>query len=52
MSNVSVGFFGLLKGRANYVESKYFDGAFWIEQGLSPTGESDFINVYMRADDE
>lgn len=50
LSNVGVGFFGMLKGRVNYVESAYFDGTFWIERGVSPTGNGDFINVYMRMD--
>jgi hypothetical protein len=50
--NVGVGLFGLLKGRANYVESSYFDGTFWIERGVSPSGDQDFINVYMRCEDD
>lgn len=50
LNNIGVGFFGLLKGRANYVESSYFDGVFWIERGISNTGNGDFINVYMRMD--
>jgi len=50
LKNLGVGFFGLLKGRANYVESAYFDGIFWIERGMSPTGNGDFVNVYMRFD--
>lgn len=47
-SNVGVGMFGLLKGRANFIETAYFDGAYWIERGLDPSGETDFINVYVR----
>jgi hypothetical protein len=50
MQNLGVGFFGLLKGRANYVQSTYFDGIFWIERGVPISGEGDFINVYMRMD--
>jgi hypothetical protein len=49
-SNLGVGFFGLLKGRANYVESAYFDGRFWIERGTSPEGQT-YYNVYVRNDD-
>ena len=50
---IGVGFFGMLQGRANYVESAYFDGTFWIERGVSPTGNgNDFVNIYMRVDDE
>jgi hypothetical protein len=50
LNDIGVGFFGLLKGRANYVESAFFDGVFWIERGISNTGNGDFINVYMRMD--
>ena len=45
--NVGVGFFGLLKGRANYVETIFMDTRYWIERGYSPDGR-DFFNVYMR----
>ena len=51
--NLPVGFFGLLKGRTNYVESAYFDGTFWIERGIDVSRDEnnqDFINVYMRTD--
>jgi hypothetical protein len=53
LQNLSVGFFGLLKGRANYLESSYFDGLFWIERGTSPEGRV-YYNVYVRSknDDE
>lgn len=47
LSNVGVGFFGLLKGRANFVETAYFDGRFWIERGTSPEGQA-YYNVYVR----
>jgi hypothetical protein len=50
-TNVGVGFFGLLRGRANYVESAYFDGRFWIERGTSPEGQV-YFNVYIRDDDD
>lgn len=46
-----VGFFGLLKGRANYIESVYFDGAHWIDRGFSPEGE-DYFNVYVKVERE
>jgi hypothetical protein len=46
-SNLGVGFFGLLKGRANYVETAYFDGTLWLEKGASPTGE-EYFNAYSR----
>jgi hypothetical protein len=47
--DVSVGFFGLLKGRSNFVESAYFDNSFWIERSYGPTGQ-EFLNVYVRED--
>jgi hypothetical protein len=47
--DVSVGFFGLLKGRSNFVESAYFDNTFWIERSYGPTGQ-EFLNVYVRED--
>lgn len=43
---LNVGFFGLLKGRVNYVSTSYFDGSVWIEQ------TSDFVNVYVLEDDD
>jgi hypothetical protein len=47
LMNVSVGFFGLLKGRSNFVESAYFDSTFWIERSSGPTGQ-EYLNVYVR----
>jgi hypothetical protein len=47
--DVGVGFFGLLKGRSNFVESAYFDNTFWIERSYGPTGQ-EFLNVYVRED--
>jgi hypothetical protein len=44
------GFFGLLKGRSNYVESAYIDGCVWIERGTSPEGQV-YYNVYVRDDE-
>ena len=35
-----VGLFGMLKGRANYVETIWFDGKLWVERGYSPEGIS------------
>ena len=52
---VPVGFFGLLKGRSNYIESMYFDGKVWIERGYGNvedgTGGGVFYNVYIKDDD-
>jgi len=51
LNNLPVGFFGLLKGRANYVESSFYDGQFWIERAFGPDG-MDYYNVYLRRDEE
>jgi len=48
MKNIGVGFFGLLKGRANYVESIFMDGRFWIERGYTVDGKGTYYNVYMK----
>lgn len=42
-----VGLFGMLKGRATYVETVWFDGNLWIERGYSPEG-MEFFNVYFK----
>jgi hypothetical protein len=46
-----VGTFGLLKGRATYVETVWFDGLMWIERGYNAEGV-EYYNVYMKDDDE
>ena len=48
--NLPVGLFGLLKGRANYIETIYFDGSVWFERGYSPEGEV-YYNVFYRSDE-
>ena len=48
---VPVGLFGLLNGRANYIETIYFDGTYWFERGYSPEGEV-YYNVYFREAEE
>mmetsp|Transcript_4255 Transcript_4255/g.6295 ORF Transcript_4255/g.6295 Transcript_4255/m.6295 type:complete len:308 (+) Transcript_4255:86-1009(+) len=48
--NLPVGLFGLLKGRANYIETVYFDGSVWFERGYSPEGEV-YYNVFYRSDE-
>lgn len=50
VKGLPVGTFGLLKGRANYVESVWFDGILWIERGYDGDGV-EFFNVYMKEDD-
>ena len=51
LSNVGVGFFGLLKGRENYIQTAYFDGDIWVEEGYGPTGEQ-YWNVYVKEQGE
>ena len=45
---VPVGFFGMLKGRSNYIESMYFDGKVWIERGYANESGEKFYNVYIK----
>lgn len=47
MQNLGVGFFGLLKGRSNFIETTFFDNRFWMERGLDSDGE-EFWNVYVK----
>mmetsp|Transcript_1504 Transcript_1504/g.2040 ORF Transcript_1504/g.2040 Transcript_1504/m.2040 type:complete len:255 (+) Transcript_1504:191-955(+) len=47
LKNIGVGFFGLLKGKTNFIESIYMDNRFWIERGYSAEG-SEYYNVYVR----
>jgi len=42
-----VGLFGMLKGRANYIETVWFDGKLWFERGFSRDG-LEFYNVYIK----
>jgi hypothetical protein len=51
LKNIGVGLFGLLKGRANYVETAYFDNQYWIERGKGLSGD-EFVNVYVRQEDK
>ena len=59
--NVGVGLFGLLRGRANYMYSAYYDGDYWIEKGIIPSSSTTnteaqqpnfFYNVYVKANDD
>ena len=47
LKNIGVGFFGLLRGRMNYVESVYMDASYWIERGYTAQGNQ-YFNVYVR----
>ena len=46
-ANIGVSFFGLLQGRSNCIQSVYFDGDVWVEEGYGPAGEQ-YYNVYVR----
>ena len=45
LSNLGIGFFGLLKGRASYVQTVYFDNDLWIDGGYASDGSA-YFNVY------
>ncbi|KAL7474792.1 hypothetical protein ACHAW6_000742 [Cyclotella cf. meneghiniana] len=47
LSNLPVGFFGLLKGRVTYVDTIWFDGERWIERNYSASGNL-IYSVYVR----
>ncbi|KAL9190362.1 hypothetical protein ACHAXT_007573 [Thalassiosira profunda] len=47
MDNLPVGFFGLLKGRVNYIDTVWFDGERWIERNYSEGGDVVY-SVYVR----
>ena len=47
VSNLPVGFFGLLKGRVNYIDTVWFDGERWIERNYSENGDVVY-SVYVR----
>lgn len=52
MENIGVSFFGLLQGRANYVQTAYFDEQYWIERGFDDGTGKEFLNVYVLDEDE
>jgi len=47
ISNLPVGFFGLLKGRVNYIDTVWFDGERWIERNYLENGDVVY-SVYAR----
>ena len=47
LSNIGIGFFGLLKGRASYIQTVYFDNEIWIDGGYAPDG-STYFSIYTR----
>lgn len=51
LTDIGVGAFGMLKGRATYIETAYFDGRIWIERGVDGNG-MEYYNVYARDEDD
>ena len=47
VSNLPVGFFGLLKGRVNCIDTIWFDGERWIERNYTENGDVVY-SVYVR----
>lgn len=43
-----VGAFGMLKGRATYIDTQWFDGMLWIDRSYSSDGNQ-FYNVYVKS---
>jgi len=50
MKDLTVGLFGMLKGRETYIESYWFDGRIWVERGYSQDGV-EYFNVYSKLED-
>jgi hypothetical protein len=49
LTNLGVGTFGLLSGRASYIQTAFFDGRMWIEKGTSTAnGGLEYYIVYTR----
>lgn len=49
--DIPTGFFGMLKGRVNYIQSVFMDDQIWIERGFSflpDNGQQPYYNVYVR----
>ncbi|KAL7430307.1 hypothetical protein ACHAXH_003154, partial [Discostella pseudostelligera] len=51
VSNLPVGFFGLLKGRVNCIDTVWFDGKRWIERNFAENGDVVY-SVYVRDDED
>mmetsp|Transcript_38957 Transcript_38957/g.81502 ORF Transcript_38957/g.81502 Transcript_38957/m.81502 type:complete len:312 (+) Transcript_38957:192-1127(+) len=51
ISNLPVGFFGLLKGRVNYIDTVWFDGERWIERNYAENGDVVY-SVYVRDEED
>lgn len=50
---LGVGFFGLLQGRSNYIETVFMDQMYWIERGYTAATENggggeEYFNVYVK----
>lgn len=49
MKNVGIGFFGLLQGRANAIETVYHDDQYWIARDST---QADALSVYVKEQDD
>jgi len=47
LTNVGVGFFGLLKGRTSAIPTVFFDKDMWIESGKDPATGQEYFSVYV-----
>lgn len=48
LRDIGVGFFGLLKGRSNYIQTLFFDGKVWIDGGVEQTPDGGTLNEYYN----
>jgi len=47
---IPVGLFGLLKGRANVIETVWYDGSYWFDRGYDVDG-TEYYNVFVREEE-
>jgi len=53
ISNLGIGFFGILKGRSTYIQTVFFDNNLWIESGVDESNSGEiYYNVYSRDKEE
>lgn len=48
LRNLGIGFFGMLKGRSNYIQTAFFDGKIWIDRGFDQMKDGlEYFNIYV-----
>jgi len=53
LQNLGIGFFGMLKGRSNYIRTAYFDGKIWVDRGFDQMNDGlEYFNVYVLQSDK